>query len=51
MRKTQNCVNLTQNLGEKNGILPKPEEINGVKKWDFGQKCKLEFLQGKYVVL
>ena len=24
---------------------------NGVKKRDFGQKCKLEFLQGKYVVL
>ena len=51
MRKTQNCVNSPQNLREKNRILPKLEEINGVKKWDFGQKCKLEFLQGKYVVL
>ena len=44
-------MNLTQNLGEKKGILPKTEEINGVKKRDFGQKCKLEFLQGKYEVL
>ena len=51
MRKTQNCVNLTQNLGEKNGILPKPEEINGIKKRDFGQKHKTESLQGKHIIL
>ena len=51
MRKTQNCVNMTQNCREKDGILPKREEINGVRKRDFGQKCNWEFLQGKYVVL
>ena len=30
-------MNSPQNLREKKGILPKPEEKNGVKKWDFGQ--------------
>ena len=50
MRKTQNCVNLTQNLREKNRILPKTDAINGVKKGDFCQKHKSESLQGKYVI-
>ena len=47
MRKTQNCVNLPQNLKEKKGILPKLEERNGLKKGDFGQKSKSESVQGK----
>ena len=51
MRKTQNCVNLTQNHREKNRILPKPEERNGVKKGDFGQKRKSESVQGKEIIL
>ena len=47
MRKTPNCVNLTQNHREKNRILPRTEERKGVKKGDFGQKCNWEFVQGK----
>ena len=44
-------MNLPQDLGEKKGILPKTEEINGVKKGDFGQKSKSESLQGKHIIL
>ena len=44
-------MNSPQNLREKNGILPKPEERNGVKKGDFGQKRKSESLQGKHIIL
>ena len=44
-------MTLPQIFGEKNGILPKTDAINGVKKRDFGQKCNWEFVQGKYVVL
>ena len=44
-------MNSPQNLREKDRILPKMEEKNGVKMGDFGQKRKSESLQGKYVIL
>ena len=58
MRKTPNCVNMTQNCREKDGILPKREERNGVKRgilvknvsWNF---CKenMKFCSRRHLVL